>query len=81
MIGDRCRYCGTMDDRIHGLECPVMPMFHVLELAEWCLHVELLLAEALGSVRSHGHDVDMHVAREKERIKRWRLEHHLRKIG
>lgn len=68
-----------MDDRIHGLECPVMPMYHVLELAEWCRHVEELLAQSLGSARSQGLDVDMHVQRERERITRWRHEHHLRK--
>jgi len=70
-----------MDDRIHGLECPVMPMFHILELADWCLHVEHLLAEAIGMARSQGKDVEAAVFRERERVRRWRLDHHLRKTS
>jgi len=72
--GDRCRHCGTMDDRIHGLECPVMTVFHVLQLALWTVHLEELLSEFLGNAKSGGHDSKLHVTAERDRIRKWRIE-------
>jgi hypothetical protein len=79
MDGDRCRYCGTMDDRIHGLDCPVMQAHDCLLLALWAEHLEELLAESIAS-GLHGagpvYDHATHVARHRDRIRKWRLDFH-----
>lgn len=74
MDGDRCRYCKTLDDRIHGLECPVMQAYHGLLLGCWAVRLENLLAEFLGNAKSGGLDAAMHITRERDRIRKWRLD-------
>src|SRR5262245_43237326 len=75
--GDRCRHCGTMDDRIHGIECPVMRAHDVLLLGLWTLRLESLLAESIATKGNpSGHDHEMHVRHQLDRIRKWRLDFH-----
>jgi hypothetical protein len=77
--GNRCQHCGTMDDRIHGIECPVMRAHEILLLALWTLRLEELLAESIAA-GLHGpgqlYDHAMHVAHQRDRIMKWRLDFH-----